>query len=163
MQANKGFTLIEVLIALVIVAVGVLGHAKMQMKSMGTVQRASFAQTANTALLDLAQRLRANSDIENQFITDNLDSGDDIESTTNCSLENCSESEFADYELAEWFTHLQNNLPSPRFSVTKTSSLYTITLIWDAAKTGEWNDSTYICDTTSVNSYQCGSMDVWVP
>ena len=160
MQYQKGFTLLEVLIALLVVAIGVLGHAKMQVKSMDTAQRASFSQTANTALLDLAQRMRANSDAANGFVSSNLTTGASITASINCSANNCSESEFAEYELAEWFTHLQGSLPSPRFSVVSTGNLYTLMLIWDAAKTGVGSGT---CDTSKANSYQCGSIEVWIP
>ncbi|WP_160060342.1 type IV pilus modification protein PilV [Psychromonas sp. L1A2] len=162
MNKDKGFSLIEVLVALIVVAIGVLGHAKMQAKSMSLVQQNFFAQTANTALLDLAQRIRSNSDLADSFIYSNLSSGDDITSNKNCSTSTCTESEFATAELAEWFDHLQNNLPSPRFSIAVDSSdvnLYNLMLIWDAAKTGVGSAT---CDTTALNSYQCGSMSVWV-
>jgi len=156
----KGFTLIEILISLFVVAISVLGHAQMQMKSMDTAQRASFSQTANTALSDLSQRMRANADLASSFVVSNLSTGDEITSTVNCSTNACSNSQFATAELAEWFSHLQNNLPSPRFSVSNVDSLYTITLIWDAAKTGVGSAT---CDSGDPNSYQCGSMDVWIP
>ncbi len=159
MSGYKGFTLIEVLIALIIVAVGVLGHAKMQAKSMDMAQRASFTQTANIALTDLAQRLRANADLAPSFIRDNL-SGNVIVAAKNCSLVTCSDSEFATAELAEWLNHLRGSLPSPSFSVVNNSSVYTLTLIWDAAKTGA---SSAVCDAGNPNSYQCGSLSIWIP
>lgn len=157
---NKGFTLLELLIALLIIAIGVLGHAKMQMKSMDMAHRATFSQTANTALLDLAQRMRANSDIAEDFEGDNLTTGNGIPGAISCSINNCSNAQFANAELAEWFTHVQTNLPLPRYSITKVGNLYTLTLIWDAAKTGS---GSAVCDTTNANSYQCGSMEVWIP
>lgn len=171
MKNEQGFTLIEVLIALIIVAVGVLGHAKMQAKSMNIAQQSFFAQTANIALLDLSQRIRGNAEIASNFEYSNLDDGNDVVSNKNCLTSTCTESEFAMAELAEWFDHVKNSLPSPRFSVVATpevSSLgvvsnaviYDIQIIWDAAKTGNGSAT---CDVQQVNSYQCGSMSVWVP
>jgi len=160
MLKSKGFSLLELLIALLIIAVGVLGHAKMQATSMQTAQRASQAQVANTALLDLAQRMRANSIIATHFAYSNLANGDSIATNKNCSVNDCTDAEFALSELSEWFSHLENNLPLPRFSVVKNGSLYTLTLIWDAAKTGA---GSAVCDTNNANSHQCGSMDIWIP
>ncbi|TEW56785.1 type IV pilus modification protein PilV [Psychromonas sp. RZ22] len=160
MNKHKGFTLIEVLVALIIVAIGVLGHAKMQMTSMQTAQRASFSQTANTALLDLAQRMRSNSVVASHFVASNLNTGDAVVADTNCSEDDCTNNQFATAELAEWFNHLQNTLPSPRFSVERAGSLYTLTLIWDAAKKGA---GSAVCDNSKINSYQCGSMNIWIP
>jgi type IV pilus assembly protein PilV len=160
---QKGFTLTEVLIALVVVAIGVIGHAKMQSKAMQMAQQSLFAQTANTALSDLTQRMRSNSDLATQFVFSNLDDGDAITATKNCSVDSCSESEFVKSELAEWFNHLQNYLPSPRFSVsvdTTDANVYNLLIIWDAAKKGEGSGT---CDMTKADSYQCGSMSVWIP
>lgn len=159
MNNNKGFTLFELLIALLIISVGVLGHAKMQIKSMETAQRASFAQSASIALSDLAHRMRANSDVANNFEADNLLTGDAISATKNCSTAVCTDSEFAQAELSEWFTHIQQNLPLPRFSVTESANVFTVTLIWDAGKTGVGSGT---CSTSS-STYQCASMEVWIP
>ena len=160
MKTNKGFTLIEVLIALLIISVGILGHAKMQMRSMDIAHQAGFVQIANIALIDLAHRMRANSDAASDFVESNLDTGSDIVAVANCSDIACTNTQFANAELAEWFDHLQNNLPSPRFSIVKSTDLYTITLIWDAAKVGVGSNT---CDTSKADSYQCGSMEVWIP
>lgn len=160
MLKQKGFTLLEVLVALLVVGIGVLGHAKMQAKSMDTAQRARYTQTANSALIDLAQRMRANSEVASYFVYDNLTSGDEITASVDCANYECSDAQFAEYELAEWFNHQQSYLPSPRFSVVKSDQLYTLTLIWDAAKTGSGSSS---CDLTDANSYQCGSVEIWIP
>ena len=160
MHDHKGFTLLELLIALLIVAIGVLGHAKMQVRSMDTAQRGSFAQTANTALLDLAQRMRANSAIASQFVINHTNTDNAITGTTDCFANTCTDAQFAQAELAEWFNNLQGRLPFPRFSVAQNGDLYTLTLIWDAAKQGVGSNS---CNTANVNSYQCGSMDIWIP
>ncbi|GLS89544.1 hypothetical protein GCM10007916_06110 [Psychromonas marina] len=160
MNTQKGTTLIEVLIALFIVAIGVLGHAKMQMKSMDVAQQASFSQVANTALLDLSQRMRANADLASDFVVTNLANGNDIAANVDCSAAVCTNAQFAQSELAEWFNHLQNNLPSPRFSVEQSTDLYTLTLIWDTAQSGT---GTAGCVMANDDSYKCGSMEVWIP
>ena len=160
MKNQKGTTLIEVLVAMLIVSIGVLGHAKMQIRSMDIAQQANFSQIANTALLDLSQRMRANSGVVSSFTMNNLSSGNSISSSKDCASESCTNTEFATYEVSEWFTHLQINLPSPRFSVGQAGDLYTLTLIWDAAKTGAGNG---VCNTSTANSHQCVSMEVWVP
>ena len=163
MIKQKGFTLTEVLIALVVVAIGVIGHAKMQSKSMQIAQQSLFAQTANIALSDLAQRIRSNPELANSFVFSNLENGNDVTSIKNCSSDSCSKSEFVNSELAEWFAHLKNQMPSPRFSVSVKSTdanIYNLLIIWDAAKKGVGSAT---CDTTKADSYQCGSMSVWIP
>lgn len=150
---EKGFTLLEILIAMLIIAVGILGHAKMQVKSMDIGQRAGFAQIANLALLDLSQRIRVNP--EAAFDSTNLNIG----TPNKCSSTvPCSRDEFAKYEVKDWYDDLNAQLPLPQFSIATAGNLVTITLVWDAARTGV---ASGVCDLHSGN-YQCGSLTVWL-
>ena len=163
-KPNKqhGFTLIELLIALVVVAIGALGHAKMQINSMRDAQKASFAQSSNIALHDLAQRMRAmpNAALNDEFTYTNLSDGSAPTSAKNCNADgiSCNRSEFALFELADWYDDIDANLPDPRFAITRTNSLFTLTLIWDANKSGSDTSS---CDATGTTN-QCGVVNIWI-
>jgi type IV pilus assembly protein PilV len=160
-NSQNGFTLLEILIAMLIIAVGVLGHAKMQVKSMDIGQRAGFAQTANLALLDLSQRIRVNPQaaLANEFNFTNLTTGIAPTTTVDCGNAPCTtHAQFAQYEVKEWFDDLNAQLPLPRFSVGRVGNLVTITLVWDAARTGI---ASGVCNLNSGN-YQCGSLTVWL-
>lgn len=158
-NSESGFTLLEILIALLVIAIGVLGHAKMQVKSMDIAQRAGFAQTANIALLDLAQRLRVNQDaaLAKEFDFTNL-TNVAAPASAECSTTTCSRSQFAKYEVKDWYDDLNAQLPLPRFSVATAGDLVTITLVWDAGRTGAAPTS---CDLNS-GDYQCGRLTVWL-
>lgn len=158
-NSENGFTLLEILIALLVIAIGVLGHAKMQVKSMDIAQRAGFAQTANIALLDLAQRLRANQNaaLANEFDFTNLTNGA-APASAECGTATCSRSQFAKYEVKDWYDDLNAQLPLPRFSLSTVGNLVTIILVWDAARTGAAPTS---CDLNSGN-HQCGRLTVWL-
>jgi len=56
----RGFTLIEVLVALLIVAIGVLGITALQFKGMQYNQDASFRTQVSVLAYDLAERMRMN-------------------------------------------------------------------------------------------------------
>ena len=60
MQAGRGFSLIEVLIALIILSVGMLGIAGLYVQSMQAGRTSMFRHNAVTLAGDIADRIRAN-------------------------------------------------------------------------------------------------------
>ena len=56
----RGFTLLEVLVALVVIAVGMLGIAVMYVEGMKAERTSVYRTTAVTLVADLADRIRAN-------------------------------------------------------------------------------------------------------
>lgn len=153
-KSMKGFTLLELLVALILVSIGILGHAKMQMRSMDMAQQASFSQSANSALIDLAQRIRANKTVADEFNNkSNLATGNPLASSHNCiTSSSCTKAQFVSYELDEWFNNL--TLPAPRFDISKNGNLFALTLTWDAAGTGNAN--------CSASTSQCGELNLWL-
>ena len=61
MNKNAGFTLIEVLIAMLVLAVGLLGLAGLQATSLRNNQSAYNRSQATQLAYDIADRMRANS------------------------------------------------------------------------------------------------------
>lgn len=57
---SKGFTLIEVLVAMLIIAIGVLGIAALQFKGLQYNQDAYFRTQVNYLAYDIADRMRLN-------------------------------------------------------------------------------------------------------
>lgn len=161
-KKNQGFTLLELLVALVLISIGILGHAKMQIRSMNMAQQASFSQSANSALLDLAQRLKANKAITQagDFNYDylNLATGSAPGSSPPLSCitsSSCTKAQFINYELKEWFDNLA--LPKPRFKISNNGSLFTLQLIWDAARKG---NTTSTCSLST--GLQCAEVNLWI-
>ncbi|GDY26293.1 type IV pilus modification protein PilV [Agarivorans sp. Toyoura001] len=158
---QQGFTLIELLIAVVIVAIGLLGHAALQIQSVNTAHQARFAQTANVAMLDLVQRFSAmpEATINNEFNFSNLADGsapDDMD----CLTSACSRSNFAKYEIREWFMSHKVYIPQLRFSVQHVSNLVTVKMTWDANLSGVGAED---CTAdASGNAHQCSEVAVWV-
>lgn len=59
-SAQKGVGLIEVLVALVILALGVLGFAALQLRALDAAQEATEQNVAMSTARDLAERMRIN-------------------------------------------------------------------------------------------------------
>lgn len=60
MNEQKGFTLIEILVAIVILSLGLLGLAGLQAASLTNNQTAQFRSIATQQAYDMADRIRAN-------------------------------------------------------------------------------------------------------
>ena len=67
-----GFTLIEVLVALVVLAVGLLGLAALQVMSLKYNQTAYNRNQATVIANDLADRMRANASVTGNYLTTTL-------------------------------------------------------------------------------------------
>jgi len=61
-SSRRGFTLIEVLVALLVVAIGVLGITALQFKGMQYNVNASFRTQVSVLAYDIAERMRSNPD-----------------------------------------------------------------------------------------------------
>lgn len=134
MNKNTGFTLIEVLIAMLVLAVGLLGLAGMQATSLKNNQSAYNRSQATQLAYDLADRMRANI-AEKTIYTTILPSS--ASPKQKClTRTGCSPAEMAENDLFEWKATI-NSLPSGKGTITVTDNVFTITVIWDDDKDGD--------------------------
>lgn len=138
---QNGFTLIEVLVTLVIMAVGMLGLAGMQATSLKNTESSYQRSQATQMAYDMLDRMRANkAGVDSgsyDSITTTAASGSDCESAV------CTPSTMAGYDDEKWHEQLASLLPSGTGSVTGsgTGSVFTITVSWDDNRDGEANTS----------------------
>ena len=149
-QANKGFTLLEVMVALVIFSIGLLGLAGMQTISMDN-NRVAYKRTIATQLAyDMADRIRNN---PNGTYTHDVTAASSIPATVCVSTTSgaCSSSQMAAWDLYEWDQAIwdtkNSNMVNPRAIVSKSGSVFTITIGWDESNTG-LSPSSYDCSVT---------------
>jgi type IV pilus assembly protein PilV len=136
MSKQAGFTLIEVLVALVILAVGLLGTASLTLNSLQSSHGASLRSQASAQAGDLGERLRANRAFAVSNDTDYLlASNADPTSKPSCADSNagCSPTDQAQRDLFEWRTSLATNLPGGTAVITKPSGRYKLVLTWSEA------------------------------
>lgn len=153
---DNGFTLIEVLVSLVVLAIGLLGLAMLQTTGL-RYNTNSYSRTQATYMAyDLAERMRANVpafqagdyDVLNQAAAGNIDSNSNsnyscnLPSNNNCSCDTgtCSNAALAQYDLGQWYYNLDTllpgvkdavNLPTPtRAVISRNNNLATITIYW---------------------------------
>ena len=170
MATQGGFSLIEVLIAVVVVAIGLLGFASLQMSGMQRIEQAKFSRTTSSALSDLVERVGSLPALakDNSFNFSNLTDGADPQWSVNCRENACTNAQLAAMELGLWFDELKTAAPSPRFSVAAQTitegTLVTFNLVWDASLSG---NGAAACQKTgqvfTANSHQCSTLELLVP
>ena len=98
LRRENGFTLIEVLVAILIVGVGVLGVAGMQVVSLQQNRNALFRDTALQMGNDIVDRMGANSRVTYgpvQFT-------DAPTFSLNRTDKSCNEAEMSQFDIAQW-------------------------------------------------------------
>jgi type IV pilus assembly protein PilV len=138
MNKNNGFTLIEVLVTLVIMAIGLLGLAGLQISSLrdnlGAEQRGKAAQLA----YDMADRMRSNTDRTNLVALDDYLNAAAVDVSCKTSA-GCNPTEMAGHDLFEWEREIGNSLPLGQGSISSSGGVYSITVEWDDDRSGGLN------------------------
>lgn len=136
-----GFTLLEVLIALLILSIGLLGLASLQTSGLRSNQMASMRTTSTQLAYDIADRMRANPvgvDAQNYTIAANA-ADPVILSGENCESITCSTSQMATYDLAQWRGAVRS-LPGGTSAIVRTVTgaviTHTVTVFWDEYRQG---------------------------
>lgn len=117
---QAGFTLFEVLVAVVILSIGLLGLAGMQVLGLQNNQSAYYRTLATQQAWDMADRMRANSDgvVDNRY--DDLD-GSSADPGCISAAGGCDPSQLAQYDDWEWGAQNAALLPEGAGTVCRTS------------------------------------------
>ncbi|MDH3266238.1 MAG: type IV pilus modification protein PilV [Gammaproteobacteria bacterium] len=130
-QNHGGFSLIEVLIALVIMSVGMLGIAGLYVEGMNAGRTSIFRHHAVTLASDVADRIRANPTAGAFYEGD--------PGNNNCVLGNvnCDPEQMAANDIDLWKIQAGEMLPNGDVTVTYNGDVspptYTIVVSWDEA------------------------------
>lgn len=135
-QYAQGFTLVEVLVALIVLSIGLLGIAALYVETLRANRTALFRTDAVTLASDLADRIRANRDPEGAYACP-----DPCDPTGGGNA-------IAIDDLTEWLGTVQAQLPGGSANVTfvddgilTTPNVYTITIGW--TEVGQADPVTY--------------------
>lgn len=107
---QEGFTMIEVLVALLILAVGIMGLSAMQLTSLKVNQGAYYRSQASILASDILDRMRANRDGLDAGNYDSLDTSATIPSAQSCisATTGCTASQLASQDFREWAGYFED-------------------------------------------------------
>lgn len=106
--AQRGAGLIEVMVALLVLAIGLLGFAAMQTQGISQGQKAYLHSQAIFAAQDMVERMRANTVGLDSYT---LSFSDSASSSTNCSSSACNPVALAAWDKSQWLALLDESLP----------------------------------------------------
>ena len=125
-NGNSGFTLIEVLVALLVLAIGMLGIAALQFKAMRYSNDAFMRSHITFLAYDIADRIRANAangaDYLGNYTIPNNPGANACNQATGANAAN---------DLGCWRNVVDSALPpGASANITQAGSLYTVSMGW---------------------------------
>jgi len=144
---QSGFSLLEVLIAIVITSIGLLGLAAMQATGLRNNHSAYHRSQATVLAYDIADRMRSNASSMGSYVTpvavvtppDGADPDVDtpvIDLSGCASTSGCSADLLAQSDLAQWNTDLAAALPGGTGAIALAGGIFTISVNWDDNRDG---------------------------
>jgi len=157
--STKAFTLLEVMVAMLIFSIGLLGLAGLQGSSLQNNKTADQRSIAIIAAHDMAERIRANDrDSSNDY--------DNVSSTiqtpgTNCVTGSCDTSaKVAAWDIYEWQTALSDSklISNGKGSISRDANgALVIKVMWDEAHTGATGEN---CGSDPKVDLKCYKLDM---
>ena len=135
-RGARGVSLIEVLVAIVIFSLGLLGAALMQLKGSTFTKEATSRTMAVLQARSLADRMQSNPTALAEYATASSSGG--IPTVQACSSGSpCTATQVADNDIAEWLNQIKAAAPQSasgtNFGQVKNNGdgTYTITVSWN--------------------------------
>ncbi|SFG79131.1 type IV pilus assembly protein PilV [Duganella sp. CF458] len=119
-----GFTMVEVLVAVLLLAVGLVGALAMQAHAMRTRQESALQTEALQAAATLADRIRANAAQSSSYLGFEFDAAaaGAPDAPADCAVAPCNAATIARLELSEFRRHLVAALPLARAVICRDAS-----------------------------------------
>ncbi|MGH1471402.1 MAG: type IV pilus modification protein PilV [Cellvibrionaceae bacterium] len=137
-KAESGFSMIEMMISLLILAIGLLGQMALQMTSVSSNQSSYYRSQASIIANDFTDRMRLNADAIKAGLA-NYDSLSIDATSTNtspgCAAAGCTAADLALLDIFELQETLSASIPSGAVTVEKDATItsqaaYKITITW---------------------------------
>jgi len=128
---NTGFSLVEVLISIVILAIGVIGAAGMQLAAVRATQQTAYQTFASHLAAEMGDAVRAGerwasmNASTDPYIGANFDvllASEPMPPARSCYSEACTAAEFAAFEIYEWKERLREAVPGGQFLICRDTS-----------------------------------------
>lgn len=110
LHLQRGISLIESLIAIVVAALGILGILGMQMRTLTDTQTSVRRSQAIRLAEDLGERMKVNPNALNN-LSSYVSTFSNMPTVSNCTNNSCTPTQQASYDIAVWKQAVKNNLP----------------------------------------------------
>lgn len=164
---GRGFTLIEVLISMLVLSIGIMGVAGMQVTALKSLQSSGNYGMAALLANDIADRMWVN---QAQVLANAYNHTAADNSPPDCVANNCSTAQMAAYDISEWQNQLKGYttgdgtavpamLPSSTGTVARigTTTSFTISVRWDDDHSGSTGTT---CPPASADDLDCYQLSV---
>ena len=135
---QQGFSMMEVLIAVVVLTIGLLGGAAMQAQALSSNRDARLTSVAVALAREVGEMMRGNKDVAIQISSANnpylvASSGEPLTGAPDCFANSCTvPADLARWQMQDWITRVQAELPGARVTVCYDSTPF------DASGTPQW-------------------------
>jgi len=157
-----GFTLIEILISMLLLAIGFLGLAAVQSRSLSETQNIQFRSKADILLRDIADRMRAN--VEAVAVGGYLIDEDAVstgESAQDCPPDPAAYTCVAARDLVAWKNAIDDALPEPHVLIADAGNgVARIRVDWSEKQIGTQDQSVNPCGEEADRS--CSEIRIYI-
>ena len=151
LSRQHGISIVESLVALVVLSVGMLGIASLYIASLKADRSALVRTQAVNLAIDIADRIRSNRAGKDDYATSSYGSG---ATSKGCLGKTCTSAEIAEDDLYLWQDNIKKYLPNGATgavayveAVSKTDpNRYTITVEWPEQGSTEKSKTTMVVE-----------------
>ena len=154
----RGDTMIEVLVTVVILAIGVLGAATLQVTTLKNLNSSYNASVAEIIADDFSERMRANptAALANDYVHSATPGA-----YPDCVGSACTNTQLAAYDVGSWWVALNTTLPAATGQVTRNAgtNTFVVTVRWDDDRSGSAGTS---CPVQNASDLDCFQLNVTI-
>ena len=167
-RREQGFTLMEVLISMLVLSVGVLGVAGMQITSLKNLQSSGSFGVAAMMAHDISERMWVN---QVQVLAGAYDHDEAPAGPPDCVGGTCTPAQMADYDINDWqqqitgYTTADETVVPPvlyhavgEIAQVGATTAFVITISWDDDRSG--SDETDACPPVEEDDLDCYQLTV---
>ena len=158
-QRQRGDTMIEVLVTIIIIAIGALGAAALQITTLQNLSSSHSASVAAIVAQDFGERMRANPDAA---LADNYNLSEAPTTTTDCVTNACATAaDLANYDKETWWAQVTTVLPSGSGEVKALAggNIFELTVRWDEDRSGSTGDT---CPPAGPGDLECFRLNITI-
>ncbi|MDY6921508.1 MAG: type IV pilus modification protein PilV [Pseudomonadota bacterium] len=161
-RSQAGISLIEVLVALLVFGVGVVGYAALQLQSVRQVEQTYSRSQAMSVAQDVAERIRANNTQAALAIYHNADSwSQDLNDPGGCVVtaavpgigDVCTPEEMARSDIFEVRSGLVSLLENGKVQVAPCDEIRCITVAWDETELDNCDETAFVDGERGANAH----------